>query len=82
MNYRDVVLFILEEYNTENPDSTIMLYTKLTDNNDGSYTYDVIMHGKNASIEVCKKNYTSSRSVAEQEAFKLILNQIIDYDRF
>jgi hypothetical protein len=82
MNYRDVVLFILEEYNTENPDSTIMLHTKLTDNNDGSYMYDVIMHGNNTNIEIRKKNQTSNRSVAEQEAFKLILNQIIDYDRF
>lgn len=82
MNYRDVVLFILEEYNTENPESMVMLHTNITLNSDGSYTYDVIMHGKNTSIEVCKKNYTSNRSVAEQEAFKLILNQIINYDRF
>lgn len=82
MNYRDVVLFILDKYNTENPDSMVMLHTNITVNSSDSYTYSVSMRSRRASVDVDNTMKTSSKSVAEQEAFKLILNQIIDYDRF
>jgi len=82
MNYRDVVLFILEKYNTENPESMIMLHTNITVNNSDSYTYSISMRSNRASVDIDNTMKASSKSVAEQEAFKLILNQIIDYDRF